>query len=318
MFLGEIDYWAALGLEAPQGETGTDSADPSEQPEGATDPEIADPDEDGESIQQEDAEDGGEQEDETPEPEQKLEQSKSERARQAAARRKREQDAAIQAAVEAALSRERAENERRTRELLKGLNLKDPETGAAIESMDQYQSWQSQQALKNAESELKRGKLTAQTLQQVVSQMPELQKMRDALQRAEAERQTAESQRVQQQIQAELSEISKLDPTVTTLDSLLRSEKGQQIYDLTKRGLDLVSAYKVANLDKLTQRAASAAKAQKAASDQGRQHLRQTSSRGQGSVEVPADIAEMYKSLTPGISDAEMRQKYAAYLKRIK
>lgn len=324
MFVSEIDYWKALGVENPDaGDKETEPAEPSELSGGENDADPAELHDDVEDIAQDDDADTAESEeledDPATESEEKAVQTRQERAKQAAARRKREQDAAIQAAVDAALQRERAESDRKIKDLLKGMGLKDPNNGnKLIETMEEYQSYQSQQALKNAEAELKRGKLTPETLQQVVGQMPELQQARQVLAQAEAEKAAAQQQRVQQQVAADIAEIAKLDPTITDLETLLRSENGQQVYELTKKGVDLVTAYKVANVDKLTQRAASAARAQKANSEQSRQHLKPTTTRGQGGVEVPGDIAKLYREMNPGMSDADIRKSYGAYLKRVK
>lgn len=324
MFTNEIDYWKALSVENPDaGEKETEPAGPSELPAGGNDADPAKLHDDVEDIAQDD--DANTAKSEEPEdnpetePEEKAVQSRHERAKQAAARRKREQDAAIQAAVDAALQRERAESDRKIKDLLKGMGLKDPNNGnKLIETIEEYQSYQSQQALKNAEAELKRGKLTPETLQQVVGQMPELQQARQVLARAEAEKAAAERQRVQQQVAADIAEITKLDHTITDLESLLRSEGGTEIYALAKKDVDLATAYKVVNIDKLTQRAASAARAQKANSEQSRQHLKPTTTRGQGGVEVPGDIAKLYREMNPGMSDADIRKSYGAYLKRVK
>lgn len=321
MYFDEIDVWALYGLENPdKGVEVTDAAEPSEVPEGVNESESALPTDDVEDIEEQeyDAEAGDEPADasetQNPEP-----QSKEERAKQAAARRKREQDEAIKAAVDAAVATERAANEQRIKDLIAGMGLKDPNNGnKAIETVEEYTAFQQAQALKNAEAELKRGKLTPEMLQQIVSQMPEMQQARQVLQQAEREKQTAQQQRVQQQVNAEIAEITKLDPTITSLETLLKSENGQKIYELTKKGNSLLDSYKLANLDKLTQRAASAARAQTAASNQSRQHLKPTQARGQGSIEVPAAQAAMFRKLIPGISDAEIRKSYEGYLKDIK
>lgn len=323
MFFDDKDVWALYGLEKPdEGAEETEPAEPSEQPEGANESDFAELTDDVEDIEMDDdaeAEADAESEEPETEPDPKPEMSKEERARQAAARRKREQDDAIKAAVDAAVAAERATNDKKLRDLIAGMNLKDPNNGnKTIETVEEYTAFQQQQALKNAEAELKRGKLTPELLQQIVAMTPELQQTRQLLQQAEREKQAAEQQRAQQQVAADIAEISKLDPTITDLDSLLKSENGQKIYELTRKGNSLVDSYKLANLDKLTQRASAAARAQKQVSDQSRQHLKPTQSRGQGSVEVPAAQAAMYRKLIPGITDAEIRRSYKEYLKDIK
>lgn len=325
----EMDYWRAFGLEAPaEGEQETEPAELSDAAAGANEPEVAEPDEDVEGVEMQDDEtqddediDAGEEtaSTETEPTTESQPQSKEERARQAAARRKREQDAAVQSAVDAALAAERAANDQKIRELLQGMGLKDPNNGnKAVETLDDFRQYQAAQSMKQAEADLKKGKLTPETLQQIVSQMPAVQQIQQLQQQAEREKQIAEQQRVQQQVASDIAEIAKLDPTITDLKSLLESENGQKIYELTKKGNSLVDSYKLANLDKLTQRAASAARAQRANSEQSRQHLKSTQTRGQGAVEVPESQMAMYRQLMPGATPAEIRKHYGAYMKRVK
>lgn len=318
MFISdEINYWDALGLEEPTSEQTPETADPEEQPTGANEPDPArldDEEKDPEETEPEETE---------PEPEQstepKPEQSKSERAKQAAARRQREQDAAIQAAVNAALARQKEENDRKIKTLLEGLNLKDPDNGnASIDTLEAYQDFHRRQAAKKAELDLKRGKLTPETLQNLVAQMPEIQQARQVIQQAEQEKAAAQQQQQQARINAEIAEINKIDPTISTLQDLMAAESGQEVYKYVKTGLNLVEAYKLANIDKLTGKAAAAAKAQRQNSEQSKAHLQSTSSRGAGAQEVPRDVMEMYRLVTPDMTDAEIRKNYNRYLKSIR
>lgn len=325
----EMDYWQAFGLEAPaEGVQETDPAELSDAAAGENEPEVAETDEDVEGVEMqdddtqadEDIDDGAEAASTETEPNAETQpQSKEERARQAAARRKREQDAAVKTAVDAALAAERAANDQRIRELLQGMGLKDPNNGnKPVETMDDFRQYQAAQAMRQAEADLKKGKLTPETLQQIVSQMPEVQQVQQMHQQAQREKQIAEQQRVQQQVASDIAEIAKLDPTITDLEALIKSENGQKIYELYKQGNSLVDAYKVANLDKLMQRAAAAASAQKAASDKSRQHLKITQARGQGAIDVPESQMAMYRQLMPGATPAEIRKHYGAYMRRVK
>lgn len=324
MFFGDKDVWALYGLENPDaGVEETEAAEPSEQPEGENETEVAELSDDGESIedQEEDVaadevEDGAEPDDNTAT---KPEQSKAERAKQAAARRAREQEATITAAVQAALQKERAEQEAKWTDFFKRAGMRDPNReNQPITNLEEYNAYRANFDLKQAEQDLKRGKLTAETLQQVVAQMPQMQHVQQLQQQAEREKQEAQQQAQQQRVAAEIAEIGKLDPTITSLQDLMKAENGRKVYEYVKTGLNLVDAYKLANMDKLTERAAAAARAQRTSSEQSKHHLKSTTARGQGGVEVPSAQAALYRKLIPGITDAQMRESYREYLKDIK
>ena len=83
-------------------------------------------------------------------------------------------------------------------------------------------------------------------------------------------------------------------------------------------GVSLVEAYKALNFDALAQRRAAAA--QQAVRNQaaGTAHLAPVGGQGKESVEVPASVREMYRDLNPDMSDDQIRQAYAKYLKDIR
>ena len=316
----EINYWKALGLEEPkEGANEAEVAELPEQPEGGNEAELALQPDDGEDVETEqETEPGTNGEDPAEETEERPEkpQSKQERARQAADRRRREQEAAIQAAVDAALQQERSSREQELKDFFAAVGMKDPNRGnQPITSMEEFRQYQQSFAMKQAEAELKRGKLTPETLQQIVAQTPAIQQAQQIIQQAEREKQQAEQMRVQAQVDAEIAEIGKLDPTIKSMQDLLASERGQQVYEYVKKGNNLVDAYRLANFEKLTSKAMSAATAQATARAQSKEHLQQTTARGQGGAEVPAAEMALYRQMMPQASEAEIRRHYDRYIK---
>lgn len=313
----EINYWEALGLEEPAGGNETEPAKPSEQPGGGNETEIAEPSEDMEDIEPEQEPDGEEPATNTEEEEEPDQpQSKQERARQAAARRQREKDAAIQAAVDEALQQERSSREQEMAEFFAAAGLRDPNReNKPITNMEEFRQYQQTFAMKQAEAELRKGKLTPETLQQIVEQTPVMQQAQQIIQQAEREKQQAAQARIQAQINAEIAEIGKLDPTIKSMQDLLASENGQKVYEYTKLGNSLVDAYWLANREKLVNKAATAATAQQSARTQSTAHLKATTSRGQGGVDVPAAEMALYRQMMPNATDAEIRRHYNSYIK---
>lgn len=310
----EIDYYELFGLTADAGEEETEIAEPLEQPEGEKEVELADPPEDMEDVEEPEETPADEDDNEPDQP-----QSREERAKNAAARRKREQDAAIQAAVDAALQAERADQAQKLKDFFASAGMRDPNRdNAPITSLEEYQQYQQATALKKAEADLRRGKLTPETIQQIVAQTPAMQQAQQIIQRAEQEKQQAQRQSAQARVDAEIAEINKMDPTISSLQDLLASENGQRVYELVKRPPTLVEAFQLANFDQLTSKAAAAGQAKKSASEASKSHLRSTTARGHGSVDVPPGELATYRQLMPSATDAEIRKHYNNYLKSLK
>ena len=133
----EKDVYALLGLEQPEEpaadgnstEVVTGAGD-----EGKESREVAEP---GQQV-----EGSGNNDLKEEEPEQeKPEQSREERSRHAAARRKQEQEAAIQAA----LQRQQAEHESQMRTLIAAMNLTDPNTSKPVTTLEELTAMQKAQ-----------------------------------------------------------------------------------------------------------------------------------------------------------------------------
>ncbi len=228
------------------------------------------------------------------EPAEQTEQTKEERAAHAAARRKAEEDARVSKGVDDAIA---------------ALGLVNPYTGKAVLNKADFEEYGKATGKEKEEAFLDKTGVTKEELQSYVEGLPEIQKAKQI----QAEMERKESQMA---LDAALAEIGKFDPSVKTLADLQKQENYQEIYDyVAKNGLPLVKAYKLANADKLSQKASSAAK-QAALNNLGKSHLTSTASRGEGTVEVPADVMENYRMLNPGATDAEISAHYNKHHKK--
>lgn len=115
----------------------------------------------------------------------------------------------------------------------------------------------------------------------------------------------------------QLRRIGELDREVSSIEDLMEMPEYDRYYELVKKGLDLVEAYKLVHHDRLVQRAADAAARQTMRSIGSRQHM--TAMAGQPGAgdysTVPAEIAAEYRLAKPGISDKEIRRRYRQYKK---
>ncbi len=144
----------------------------------------------------------------------------------------------------------------------------------------------------------------------------------DRLVKAERGRLAGEQERTRQErmrivADDQVREISRLDGEIQSIDDLLAMPEYEEFYELVKRGVSMVQAYKLTRYDRLMQRASEAAARQTVRSLGSRQHLAALAGQpGMGEyVSVPAEVAAEYRLAKPGITDAEIRRKYRKYKK---
>lgn len=107
-------------------------------------------------------------------------------------------------------------------------------------------------------------------------------------------------------VDEQLRRIRALDPEIRSLEDLTRADNFETLYALVRRGNSLVDAFKLANFERLTQRAEASAMQRYRNGLESARHLSATQTRGMGGVPVPADVAAQYRAINPGISDGEI------------
>lgn len=318
----DIDYGALFGIGA-EGAEGTEPAEPSAETtaQGANEQEPAEPaaveePEDTTTGGAEGADQGtggnspegqdGEQKQQTPE----------QNAQFAAARRKAEaeRDAAIAKAKEDA----KAEAQRTIDEAFRNSGLTNPYTKKPITSKAEYDEYRARFEAEKKARILKKSGMSDEEFQQFVQGLPEVKQAKEAQAAAETAARQAREQQAKLKVEEQLKEITALDPTIQDLKDLAKMETYPKFYELVKRGDTLTDAFKLANYDALTGRAAAASRQAAINSAQGKQHLSTTTQRGAGAVSVPADIKAEYLAFNPDATDAEIQQHYNRYMKNHK
>lgn len=220
-----------------------------------------------------------------PAEEPKPELTEQERARQAEGRRIRQRE---EQAYRAAYQQARAD----ISALLKRVGLKDGDKDIdTVDALEAYEQSMSDERLAS-------GRGTAQDIERVVQNA--IRKMQPPPQRTEA----AENPEVQRQ----LAQIRAMDPAMTDLGAILRSEAGEKFRSYVDKGLDFVDAYTLAAKDRL----ASLQSNRAAAKAGSKAHLNATKQQGVGALSVPSDQMELFRALNPGVSDADIRKYYNA------
>ena len=226
-----------------------------------------------------------------------------ERSHQAHGRRMRE----LEEARTSAVAKERA----RISEVLKGLVIANPDkNGAPIESLDELEEF----ARAESDRRINDGKGTADDVRRIIRE----EETKRATEKQAEERRVANAAAVEARMNEEIKAISEYDPSIKTIDDLAHKEgRNPTFRGYIDRGMTFLEAYELTHKDEIRarDRAAAAAESTKAA---GKDHLRGTTSRADGSVDVPDDIKAQYRIFDPDISDADIRKHYNADLKTVK
>lgn len=320
--MDDIDYGALFGIDAEGAEV-TEPAEPSGDTtaQGANEQEPAEPaavEEQNEETNAEGAEDGGQSTGgDSPEGQADgQKQTPEQNAKFAAARRKAEaeRDAAIAKARQDA----QAEAQRTIDEAFRSSGLTNPYTKKPITSKAEYDEYRARLEADRKARLLKKSGMSDEEFQQFVQGLPEVKQAKEAQAAAETAARQAREQQAKLKVEEQLKEISALDPSIQELKDLAKMETYPKFYELVKRGNTLTDAFKLANYETLTGRAAAASRQATINSAQGKQHLSPTAQRGAGAVSVPADVKAEYLAFNPDATDAEIQQHYNRYVKNHK
>lgn len=319
--MDDIDYGALFGIDAEGAEV-TEPAEPSADTtaQGANEQEPAEP---AVVEQQEEttegAEDGGQSAGgDSPEGQAdgQKQQTPEQNAQFAAARRKAEaeRDAAIAKARQDA----QAEAQRTIDEAFRNSGLSNPYTKKPITSKAEYDEYRTRLEADRKARLLKKSGMSDDEFREFVQGLPEVKQAKEAQAAAETAARQAREQQAKLKVEEQLKEISALAPSIQELKDLAKMETYPKFYELVKRGNTLTDAFKLANYEALTGRAAAASRQAAINSAQGKQHLSPTTQRGAGAVSVPADVKAEYLAFNPDATDAEIQQHYNRYVKNHK
>ena len=261
--------------------------------------------------------------------------SPEQRARNAQRRRQQETQAAIQRAVQ----EERQRQEQNLADIFREIGLRDSK-GQPITNVEELRSWKQAADLARVQKELKSGTLSADGLSALVRealrQSGQIQtgSAHTAGQKQDgvSERPTAEAggqtgspggqqrnqerQVTQEQVDQELAEIHRLDPSVETLEDIMGMDTRDAFVAAVRRGNSFLDAFRLANFDRLQTARAEAARQQAMNNARGKDHLTGTGTpQGTGAATVPADEMRAFKLFNPTATEAEITAWYNKHKK---
>lgn len=236
------------------------------------------------------------------------------RKENAARRRLHEQQAAINAAVEAAIQQEKERTNATIAAFLERSGIKNTVSGESIQTLDELIAWEGQVQKEKLDAGLKAGKLTPELLDAVISRHPVVQKAQALIEKSTSDEQTAQQEAMTARVNAEMEEIRKLDPTIQTVADLKNMPNFRQFYELVGKNYSFIDAFRIANFEQLTTAAAEKGRQQAALNARGKDHLQSTgNSRGAGAAAVPKAELDMYRLMNPGATEAQIQAHYNKY-----
>lgn len=235
-------------------------------------------------------------------------QQKHERAAQ---RRKQEMDQA----VEKALAQYKAQRDAEDQRIFAQLGLKHPETKEPITSREEVLQRVAQAEDEALQKRLLSGKLTKEDLQSIIMQTPEIQALQQRAQQAEASNQALQAEAFEKTAQAELAAIKRYDPSIGNLSDIIAKPGSDKFIRLVQNNVSYLDAYRATWADEIAANAKNAGAAVARSASAGKEHLKQTKQQGDGGVEVPSSVRNLYKQMMPHATDAEIRAHYNQYHK---
>ena len=242
-------------------------------------------------------------------------QSTEERRENAARRRQAEQKAAIDAAVRAALEEQRRQYDAERAEFFQQAGVVNPFTNEPITNMDEFRAWREEQDNRKLQKELQSGKLTKETLEELIDQHPAVKAARQAQEQEAARAQQAREQAFLQNVEEQLKEIRKTDPAIQTVADLMNRPYSRAFYEAVQRGNNFLDAFYLATRE--TQAKEVEEKARQSAINNltGKNHLKATGIGGRAGATVSPEEWEMYRLFNPNATDQDI-QKYQNKFKK--
>lgn len=198
-------------------------------------------------------------------------------------------------------------------ESIAALNLTNPYTKEPIKNKADYDAYRAKVDEDRRAKLLKKAGMSEEEFAKLAAEQPEIKAQLEEAR--EAKRQAAAAAMNEQ-----LRQIHELDPAINTVEDLAKMPNYAEFYRFVKQNrLSLVEAYRLANMERLSERAAAATKQAAINAAQSKAHLEATKSRGKGGdmPVMPAEVREYYRAINPNATEAEIRADYASYLKKI-
>lgn len=184
-------------------------------------------------------------------------------------------------------------------------NYTNPETGQPIRSARDYSEAMLAQERLQARQKLQENNIDPNIIDSLIANSP-------VVRQAEATMAELTNMRAQQEVDKDIAEVLKLDPTLTSKDAIMNDPSFPLVLEKVQSGMRLVDAYKLVNFDRLS--SSNTAAARQAAINQvkGQSHLSNAAGLNvqDNAEDIPASMVENFKELFPGKSMKDLKALY--------
>lgn len=256
--------------------------------EGAEEQDLADPVNDDEVTLNDD--------DSTP-----GQQSSEDNSKFAAARRKAE------AERDADRQRWATEKANLEAEIIGSLGLTDSK-GTIIKSRAELNKYRDEQSANEMKALAMRLGVSEDDLSSAIEHHP-------SVVRAKGMEHEAQVRAAKERVDAQIKEITKIDPSIKNFEDLSKSESYPKVKELYGKGYSLEHAYLIANREALARKSADVAKQSALNGINSKNHLQNSQSgiSGDGKITVPEETRKMYKLFHPEWTEKQITDHYAKY-----
>lgn len=182
-----------------------------------------------------------------------------------------------------------------------------PTTGMPIESMEQYLEAVAIQQRMQQEEALKEKGVDPELINTMINNSPVIRQANQILQ-------DNLKNDALNRLKADLQIVSEIDPSIQSESDLAKHESYEQVVELvSKHGLSLPEAFKLANYDSISAKRTSAVKQAAINQARGKDHLEGSTSGvavSESGVDIPLSEIATWREYYPGLSDAELKKKY--------
>jgi len=239
------------------------------------------------------------------------EQSQDERREHAAQRRRQEQQAAIDKAVQEALKAEREKMDGQWKDFFQRAGLKNTLDNTPITTKAEFDAWAQAFDRKKMERDLSAGRLTPETIEQLIEKNPTVQRAQEIIRQQESAQKQQQDAAAQARIEQEIREIHAINPKINSAQDILDMDTGEAFYGYVQKGLSFRDAYYLANREQIDQSRQQAAWVQAQLNQRGKEHMvPAAAARGAGSQSVPAEDLRWFRTFNPNATDAEIEKYY--------
>jgi len=186
----------------------------------------------------------------------------------------------------------------------------NPETGQPIRSAKDYMDAMAAQERLQARQKLQENNIDPQLIDNLIANSP-------VVRQAEAQMAELTNMRAQQEVDRDIAEVLKLDPTLTSKDAIMNDPSFPQVLEKVQSGMRLVDAYKLVNFDRLSSSKTAAARQAVVNQVKGQAHLSNAPgiTTSDSLEDIPANMLETFQDRFPEKSVKELKALYNQTLK---